>query len=117
MAQPGIRPTRWPSAGARVAADMHGLNSAFADHVGRAEGLIWHDATLCKCGDVGELRRDQSCRLTTAAHNVAVASAAANFTRTSETIRRPSQLCLARSLSGHLRGVKRDPAHPYHQGC
>jgi|HubBroStandDraft_6_1064221.scaffolds.fasta_scaffold1300958_2 hypothetical protein len=27
------------------------------------------------------------------------------------------QLCLARSLSSHLRGVKRDPPHPYHQGC
>jgi hypothetical protein len=29
----------------------------------------------------------------------------------------PFQLCLARSLSSHLSDVKRDPPHPYHQGC
>jgi hypothetical protein len=29
----------------------------------------------------------------------------------------PFQLCLARSLSSHLEGVKRDPPHPDHQGC
>lgn len=28
-----------------------------------------------------------------------------------------SSYALARSLSSHLRGVKRDPPHPYHQGC
>jgi len=42
---------------------MHDLNSPFADHLGRAEGLIWRDATFVSAGMWGELRQHQWCRL------------------------------------------------------
>jgi hypothetical protein len=32
---------------------MHDLNTPFADHLGRAEGLIWRDATSVLREDVG----------------------------------------------------------------
>jgi hypothetical protein len=50
--------------GARRSADMHDLNTPFADHLGRAEGSIWRDATSVSAEMWGELRQDQSCRLT-----------------------------------------------------
>jgi hypothetical protein len=43
---------------------MHDLNTPFADHLGRAEGLIWRDAASVSAEMGGELRQDQSCRLT-----------------------------------------------------
>jgi len=43
---------------------MHDLNTPFADHLGRAEGLIWRDAASVSAEMWGELRQDQSCRLT-----------------------------------------------------
>ena len=45
-------------------ADMHDLNTPFAGHLGRAEGLIWRDAASVSAEMWGELRQDQSCRLT-----------------------------------------------------
>jgi hypothetical protein len=43
---------------------MHDLNTPFADHLGRAEGSIWPDAASVGAAMWGELRQDQSCRLT-----------------------------------------------------
>jgi hypothetical protein len=47
-----------------IPAVMHDLNTPFADHLGRAEGLIWRDAASVSAEMWGELRQDQSCRLT-----------------------------------------------------
>jgi hypothetical protein len=43
---------------------MHDLNTPFAGHLGRAAGLIWRDVTSVNAEMWGEIRQDQSCRLT-----------------------------------------------------